>query len=812
MVNNLYPNLPGHLVQFEDGGLSARTDDTTVTSGESILIIGTAVDGLVNEPIAVDIDTIANVFGSEVNERGFSNGSTLVRAAKQAKKNGYSDIRCMRVGAVQAECEIKKVTKSEEEQKSITEVLGVISGNNAVVDHVLTNGPILDDSLEMKIVTTNGNSVVGFQNLRTYSKKVNINAGLVSAGAVITATYSYKKISAKKTKDETLKETGGVFDSIVIADNVYQTIVGVSKDTVDQTKDQYGYPYVDPNKCPVKVTVKTSETATVGEELVLGTDFSWTEATKTIKILSTSTLAADDEITLEYVPYEITNATETITMEGTSQEFTLSQVPIEGSEKLVVGTKETSSGWSYKDDTKKIVVVDPAFFNISDQISISYKYSLNKETAENLIIRSKNGGAAYNSCKVEVKEITNDAGEVGRLVVLTKIDSKKYTKSEKAMEFSSFNLPTMEMLCMAINTAPLNNVFEAFTDAPMAATNDIPLAALNLTGGTDGIGLTNNKMFEVLSGKRDANGYLIEQGAYQMLENYSVDKIYLSCAYADSEQNVNPKSDFHRELCLLCAVLSYRTHPTHGLIDMTPNSNPTLKGVQEYFKRVSAYKNIFYMLDENGDVIYDDKGKPMDIGWYTSLGVGPEPIIVSDTLGTYYGSPALAYGGSVAALPAQSSPTNKPLIGVKGLKYNFSNTQMNTLVGNRMIVFKTKNQATTATSSAYIVDGITCGAPGCDYSRMSTVRVVSEVTDQIREVADPFIGEPNTQEQRNALAALISKRLSLLLTQGVIQSFKFEISATLEMVLLGECMINLVLVAPQDLRRINTIVSLRASR
>ena len=218
------------------------------------------------------------------------------------------------------------------------------------------------------------------------------------------------------------------------------------------------------------------------------------------------------------------------------------------------------------------------------------------------------------------------------------------------------------------------------------------------------------------------------------------------------------------------------------------------------------------MKDADGNDIDDTEGNKMDLGWYTSVVVGPEPVMISDTLGTYYGSPAIAYAALNAGIKPESAPTNKALPGVKGMKYKFSNKQMNELVGNRMVVFKLKNEGTaTASSIPYVVDGCTAGAPNSDYARLSTVKVVTDVVDQIREVADPFIGEPNTVEQRNALSALISKRLSYLMEQGEILHYEFEINATIQQVVLGECSIALTLVCPMELRKITTVVALRAA-
>ena len=252
---------------------------------------------------------------------------------------------------------------------------------------------------------------------------------------------------------------------------------------------------------------------------------------------------------------------------------------------------------------------------------------------------------------------------------------------------------------------------------------------------------------------------------------------------------------------------------THGFIDVKPNSNTTLVGVDSYVaKLINSHPNVYYMVDGDGNIVYDSDNKPMDIGWYTSVVAGPEVVMTSDTLGTYYGSPAIAYAALNAVLEPQSAPTNKALRNVNGIKFKFSNKQMDALVGNRMVCFKLKNEgSSTASSTPYVVDGVTAGARNCDYSRIVTVKVLTDVVDQIRQVADPFIGEQNTTEQRNALSALISKRLSKLVEAGEILSYEFEVSSTIQQQLLGEASIALTIVPAMELRKITTVVALRAA-
>ena len=78
-VTNLYPNLPGHLVEFKDGGLQLTNTDNQDSNGKSLLILGTAFDGPINEPVKIDATTVSQLFGSEVNDKGYPNGATLTK-------------------------------------------------------------------------------------------------------------------------------------------------------------------------------------------------------------------------------------------------------------------------------------------------------------------------------------------------------------------------------------------------------------------------------------------------------------------------------------------------------------------------------------------------------------------------------------------------------------------------------------------------------------------------------------------------------------------------------------------------------------
>ncbi len=854
-ITNLYPNLPGHLVEFKDGGMQLR--ETAVTgNSKSLLILGTAIDGPVNEPVAIDVENVQKLFGDDVNSDGIPNGTTLTKYARQAYKAGFNDIRCMRVTGSSASATV------ETNSSTVTELQEFVSEFNAEGNEKYTvtldmssvpsgkYGAIKKEDVAISHPTAN--TVASSFNI---PNEVTILANQVPARGDITIDYKIQVVdptvlSSAVTSGEinTLlldadANTWNVKAPFAITDMYMYNLDGLTPGTA--TEDNHGVPVPTDNLIAITTeagetfyttlvlkdingVTKTIEAATLGTDGVL-----------TIEYTEIADIANMTSFTLEYVAYTTIDNSTMIAQASlyTPQEIILDtdKVPVTGEEvylydstgaNVVSKLSDTNGVLTYDSTANKIIVdlskvpnvIPLGYITMGALLKLVYKYETATTVTESITFRSIYGGEAYNEASVTVDIITDDAGNVGRLITLTKPSSKKYTDSEAALSFESFDYPTFGLLRDAIANHPLNNVFEAITDYEDAPTDSIPVGTENsitatFTGGTNGVSPTNDEMFVALSGKRNAEGYLTERGAYQVLENYNVDYIYVAGVYADSK--VSPsisKNSFHYELALLCAVLTYRTKMVHGFIDVKPNTNTTLIGIQNYVEKLLAYDNIHYMKDNEGNVIYDENNNPMDIGWYTSAVVGPEPICVSPTLGNYYGSPAIAYAALNANLKAQSAPTNKSLPGCTGMRYKFSNKQLNELTANRFVTFKLKNEGVTNSSKIpYVVDGCTCGASTSDYARITTVKVVTRCVDEVREVADPFIGEPNTVEQRNALAALISKRLTYLKEQGVIQYFEFEISATVEQVLIGECSIALTLVAPQELRKITTVVALRAT-
>ena len=784
-MTNQYPNLPGHLVEFKDGGLALRSDISAVQT-DSVLLLGTAVDGPVMEPVAIDINTLETVFGKEINANGAPNGSTLVKAAKELYENGVRDIRLMRVTGTRAKASLKKTPETLTTVETSTEELGYAEGNDLTTIQ-LQNGTIVQASTK---VYAKGVLITGGVTVNETDGQVILAPNVCDAGASLQVQYDHYRTT------EVVKETH-LLDEETSLELAYEP------------------------KGAIHVFVGGLEIAEAGYQV---TD-------RTVKITTYAVgnpAQAGDEIEVDYtgITTDVFHATESgdgvtpYTAATSLQSKTIAHTPVSGSVHVYVNGVEMTNPIAFiVDATAKVVKLEKKFYPIGSQIAVTYGYEDVQLVERNIEISSYFAGEVYNQSTVIVEDILDTNGDVaGKTVKIIKPLSKRKQVVEQPMVFTSIDYPTFGQLVEAINGDYSNGVYRAQTVFPDALVSELVsnLAeggadGVNFIGGDNGITTDKTKLFEALSGVRDSEGFVSVQGAYQLLEDYQTDWVVPLGVYAD---DVLPGryQNFAYELGLFCTVLSYRSKITLGAIDVRPATDTSLAGIQAHANKLANMPNTYLMRDEVGNIIIDNDGKPIDLGSFLTVVGSPEPVYQSRALGRSYGSPAVAYVGLNAVIPVHSAPTNKRLAGVRGLRYRLSNPQMNAILGNRIVVFKTKfDQQGSNAGAAYVVDGITSAAVGSDYARLTTTKVIRETVDQIRDVSEPYIGEANTTEQMNALSAAISKRLGLLKEKGVILDYDFIVTSSVQDQVLGQARIELTIVPPQELRRITTVVGLKAS-
>jgi len=222
-----------------------------------------------------------------------------------------------------------------------------------------------------------------------------------------------------------------------------------------------------------------------------------------------------------------------------------------------------------------------------------------------------------------------------------------------------------------------------------------------------------------------------------------------------------------------------------------------------FFATQSGWLPTSVDFNADADILTDRNGHKIDIGKYLSLTAMYLTFFNStDATGFgYQANMAGYYGGFYSALPANSAPTNKRISGVR-TPFRVSKTKLNSLAKYKYIAIKQKENA------LRISDAPTAARDDSDFTRLTTMRIVADVIDSVRTVAEPYIGEPNTALARISLETAIVRELSRLQELGFIQRFEARVSATVAQEIQGDSTVELTIVPAFELRKITVITSL----
>lgn len=688
---DLYPNLPGILTEFEDGGLALREEQNPPAT-DSILLLGTATDGPVMEPVAVDANTYT-LFGTGVGPNNLPDGSTLPFAFEEAYAEGCRDIRMMRISGKVASLELKAPAKTFSEYVTAVEpLLGSVAGNIEVT-FTLPEHP---DDVEAVLVRANGAEVE--------PTKYSVNPG----------------------------------------DDSTPTTVTLQADAVDAGS-------------LIEIVYLVN-----GEQVVRNG-----------------------------------NGTEAWVAPGEEQVFTLEHKPeiLYAAPLLLAGESTPVDDTKYTISANKLTLHADHGLPMGTKLTLRYVYLSQKTVQPTLRLESYFGGSKYNdgSAKVEWR-----AGNQ-RAILITKPPSKR-PSDEAPREYTSIDYPTLGLLAQAINSDPNNGIYRAivedeFADEPTASLFVTP-EPVPFTGGDDELNLSKEELYERL------------HQAYTLLENYRVDYIVPLGVYAD-DVLIDPNKNFADQLALACAFISYREGTVQGVIATSSPKSVSLEAIKNHVDKLLAYPNRHVMKDTLGNELKDEEGKPYDIGRFIYVLAGPDRNFYNPRIGTYSANSAAAFAGRLSILPPNSSALNKEVTNDRGLRFNYSNSQRNALIGNRYVVYKLKGQGTSQEVTA-IEDEPTAALPGSDYAMGSTTRQVKFAVNRIRQVVEPFLGEAPNVSNQNALNTAIDKVLNdELIGNGILMpGSTFQLEASLFQRTLGESTLRLSLVPSIVRRRINVVVQL----
>lgn len=199
----------------------------------------------------------------------------------------------------------------------------------------------------------------------------------------------------------------------------------------------------------------------------------------------------------------------------------------------------------------------------------------------------------------------------------------------------------------------------------------------------------------------------------------------------------------------------------------------------------------------------DQNDHLIDIGKHISV-VATYPILANPSkVKAYKASGAATYGGFYSTLASASAPTNK-LLGNVRLPARINRSKLDLLAGQRYVTFHQKVQG------VVVSDAPTAARPDSDYQRLSTMRQVKATIDQLRQVAEPFLGEGMSGAQTAALDTALDQALQILVRNNVLTRYEYAVIITPTQRVLGQATVELKLVPAFELRQITLVVALAA--
>ena len=187
---------------------------------------------------------------------------------------------------------------------------------------------------------------------------------------------------------------------------------------------------------------------------------------------------------------------------------------------------------------------------------------------------------------------------------------------------------------------------------------------------------------------------------------------------------------------------------------------------------------------------------------------GPQVgITVPGSLRTQWVSGLVHYVALVNGLMPQYSPTNQILPGARNLRFNFSPRQLNDLIGNKYVTFRSKNGQIRVVDAVTTAPDLSVGQDivKSDFTRLSTLRIMNHVVRRVREACEDFIGSPNEFIGYNGMNTAIKAVFDEIIEQGIILDARYSIR-------LGDTLdsanIDITVLPQFELRTVNATIAL----
>lgn len=198
-LQDRYENLPGFKVEYQDNRLFSG-NTTQMTNTKSMLILGSAVDGPVGEPISVNeigVQEADQLFGGMIDPKTKEpHQGSLVRAMYEALRAGCEDVRLLRIDGRAARTELA----AEDIARKIEQFLDNAQGNVAfhvnlqLPDDAHLIGPSKIEEVDKQgnVISHNPSEVVDYINTNEGNEAIYFVKNKFTPNNDLKVTYEYE--------------------------------------------------------------------------------------------------------------------------------------------------------------------------------------------------------------------------------------------------------------------------------------------------------------------------------------------------------------------------------------------------------------------------------------------------------------------------------------------------------------------------------------------------------------------------------------------------------------------------------------------
>jgi hypothetical protein len=226
-----------------------------------------------------------------------------------------------------------------------------------------------------------------------------------------------------------------------------------------------------------------------------------------------------------------------------------------------------------------------------------------------------------------------------------------------------------------------------------------------------------------------------------------------------ADNTTTPGNSLAKRVADKCAEISGRSHPVFAVLGI----KPFMSTVESMTATDMASHVSLANLVSRDAADFGENGMYIDI-------VATELKTVGYPTGFGYSNGAAVYAGFLSQLKSWSAATQKVVFNVTAIRYNPTRPQQESIIDKGVCpVSLDFNRA------PIWVDSPTFAKTGSDYARQTTLRIIFDGINVVRNVAQGFIGEGATLQQRNALETAISAALRGMQQAGALLSSDFNV-------------------------------------